>query len=158
MEALFGTYGAFWAIYYFVRFFVVVLEWFCLYGYCLIEYILSIHSQPFPRKPTFADIRRLRLFYKYFHPIHLSPLISRKQKRMKTNQNALHICCSMPYKAKKCPTNLGISWTLRLRGWDLNLMTSGLWARRATRLLYPAIFYSALGGMNNAGNRARTGT
>ena len=29
-----------------------------------------------------------------------------------------------------------------LRRWDLNHMTSGLWARRATRLLYSAILFS----------------
>ena len=32
-----------------------------------------------------------------------------------------------------------------LRGWDLNLTASGLWARRATRLLYPAIFTLSFG-------------
>ena len=42
-----------------------------------------------------------------------------------------------------------------LRGRDLNHMTSGLWARRATRLLYPAIYKLSTIG---AGNRARTGT
>ena len=29
-------------------------------------------------------------------------------------------------KAKKYPTNLRLSWILLLRGWDLNLMISGL--------------------------------
>ena len=34
------------------------------------------------------------------------------------------------------------SW---LRGWDLNLTTSGLWARRATELLYPAVLVPETG-------------
>ena len=46
---------------------------------------------------------------------------------------------SNPTDKKKKPTRLG--WfSFWLRGWDLNLTTSGLWARRATELLYPAIY------------------
>ena len=50
----------------------VFLWWFwsdfvCM-GDCLIEYILSVHSQPFPHKPTFADVRRLRHFSQIFLP------------------------------------------------------------------------------------------
>ena len=43
-----------------------------------------------------------------------------------------------------------------LRRWDLNLTTSGLWARRATKLLYSAIWN--LGLPCGAGDRGRTGT
>ena len=43
-------------------------------------------------------------------------------------------------QAKKEKTHHeGVFFLFWLRGWDLNLTTSGLWARRATKLLYPAI-------------------
>ena len=49
-----------------------------------------------------------------------------------------------------------------MQGWDLNLTTSGLWARRATKLLYPAIFIWELAPFcthgGGAGDRSRTGT
>ena len=45
-----------------------------------------------------------------------------------------------------------------LRGWDLNLTASGLWARRATRLLYPAIWSWCADLTVGAGDRDRTGT
>ena len=46
-----------------------------------------------------------------------------------------------------------------LRRWDLNLTTSGLWARRATRLLYSAIWcFPFTPDHDGAGDRGRTGT
>ena len=57
-------------------------------------------------------------------------------------------------KTKKSLDTWCIKAFLWLRGWDLNLTTSGLWARRATRLLYPAISGNQ-GGAGN-GNRTRT--
>ena len=55
-------------------------------------------------------------------------------------------------EVKKYPRNKSEEF-FWLRRWDLNHMTSGLWARRATRLLYSAILWSL-----GAGDRDRTGT
>ena len=56
-------------------------------------------------------------------------------------------------KRKSSPLDCFRFW---LRRWDLNLTTSGLWARRATKLLYSAIWF--LRYQSGAGDRDRTGT
>ena len=53
-------------------------------------------------------------------------------------------------QTKKIKQSIWTALSFWLRGWDLNLTASGLWARRATKLLYPAIY-----GAGN-GNWTRT--
>ena len=62
----------------------------------------------------------------------------------------LHFCISIfrskkrkkPWKIKAFCGDIFFIALWWLRRWDLNLTTSGLWARRATRLLYSAILES----------------
>ena len=49
--------------------------------------------------------------------------------------------CSKTLKTRKTPVLEGFLCIFWLRRWDLNHMTSGLWARRATGLLYSAILF-----------------
>ena len=46
-------------------------------------------------------------------------------------------CIQRKKDTLRCP----LRW---MQGWDLNLTTSGLWARRATKLLYPAMYFFSI--------------
>ena len=102
--------------------------WFCLYG-GLSDWIHPFRS--FATIPPQDDVCRRTSSPSFFANIP-PPYTSRRSFRENKNEwNRTKTHCgsvsSIPHKDKKRSVNLEFTDLLWLRGWDLNLMTSGLW-------------------------------